>query len=74
LANVKETDFLRENYSGKVVIDKGFVYNMMVKYAYQKGFWVMKNGNEEFELWIKKYMHIKENIHYFKNLFKVPAQ
>jgi hypothetical protein len=64
LSNIQEADFL----------ENGIPMAMQVIYAYQKGFWVLNDGNKDFNWHIKGNMHVEENMHYFKNLIKVPAQ
>ena len=51
-----------------------FIEDLAIHYVLQKGFWVYKDGNEKFNIYIGQDMTLKENIHYFKDLFKIPVK
>lgn len=51
-----------------------FIENLVIHYALQKGFWVYENGNDKFNIYIGQDMTLKDNIHYFTDLLKVPVK
>ena len=42
-------------------------------YAFQKGSWVLKHGNDKFDNDIGQCMYEEENFHYFIDLFEIPV-
>ena len=68
LAHTKPTDFEAS------VSANPFIEDLEINYVLQKGFWVYKDGNEKFNIFIGQDMKLKENIHYFKDLFKIPVK
>ena len=51
-----------------------FIEDLVIHYALQKGFWVYENGNDKFNIYIGQDMTLKDNIHYFTDLLKVPVK
>jgi hypothetical protein len=51
-----------------------FTENLVIHYVLQKGFWVYKDGNDKFNIYIGQDMTLKDNIHYFNELFKIPVK
>ena len=68
LAHTKPTDFEASLSANP------FIEDLAIHYVLQKGFWVYKDGNEKFNIYIGQDMKLKENIHYFKDLFKIPVK
>ena len=68
LAHTKPTDFEASLSANP------FIEDLEINYVLQKGFWVYKDGNEKFNIYIGQDMTLKENIHYFKDLFKIPVK
>lgn len=67
LKHMNEEDL--KDYSFKMVFD------LQIYYALQKGSWVFKDGNENFNRYIgRSGMTKKENLHLFKDLFKIPVK
>ena len=62
LNNVKPIDF-----------DKEDVINCTVYYAFQKGFWVYKGGNDYFEGNFERHLKSKETSPYFKDILSIPV-
>jgi hypothetical protein len=69
LANTKPMDFPPES-TGKV----GGELDLKIQYAYQKGVWVLKGGNNLFGYNFMEHLNSKENGHYFKDLLAIPAE
>jgi hypothetical protein len=68
LAHTKPTDFEAS------VSANPFIEDLVIHYVLQKGFWVYKNGNDKFNIYIGQDMTLKDNIHYFTDLLKVPVK
>ena len=68
LVHTKPTDFEPS------VSSNPFVEYLVIQYELQKGFWVYKNGNDKFNVYIGQDMTLKDNIHYFKDVLKVPVK
>ena len=54
------------------VVDYIGAYSII--YVYQKNSWLYKGGNEYFQALIGDHIKKKENVHYFKDLFKIPVK
>ena len=68
-AKTKLEDF-PPDFRGKV----GGDLDLSVRYAYQKGVWVLKGGNDWFGFNFVQHLTSKENGHYFKDLLAIPAE
>ncbi len=68
LDHTKPTDFEAS------VSANPFIEDLVIHYVLQKGFWVYKNGNDKFNIYIGQDMTLKDNIHYFTDLLKVPVK
>lgn len=68
LAHTKPTDFEAS------VSANPFIEHLVIHYELQKGFWVYKNGNDKFNVYIGQDMTLKDNIHYFTDLLKIPVK
>lgn len=69
LNNTKPIDLSMDSFKGIP-----FEYDLAIYYAFQKNFWVFKNGNDDFNFYIGQRMLMKENIYLFKGLFKIPVK
>jgi hypothetical protein len=68
LVHTKPTDFEAS------VSANPFIEDLVIHYVLQKGFWVYKDGNDKFNIYIGQDMTLKDNIHYFTDLLKIPVK
>jgi hypothetical protein len=68
LVHTKPTDFEAS------VSANPFIEDLVIHYVLQKGFWAYKNGNDKFNIYIGQDMTLKDNIHYFTDLLKIPVK
>jgi hypothetical protein len=64
LSHTRPNDFEVVDYIG--------AYSIL--YVFHEKSWVYKGGNEYFQALIGDHVEKKENVHYFKNLFKIPVK